>query len=179
VGTLVGEVIASDDFKQYHWLIFPIGFAMGFVSAFAEPALHILSNQVDSVTKHSISKKVLIFTISIGVGLSITLSMLRLVLGFHALWLLVPGYVLIFILSKFVNPTFAAVAFDAGGVVIGPMCVSFILSFTLGVSDAFGEEMNGFGMVGMVAMSPILAVMLLGCFYNFRQKLRDKKAGTA
>ncbi|MDR0196615.1 MAG: DUF1538 domain-containing protein [Oscillospiraceae bacterium] len=170
IGTHVGTIIASEDYSQYRWLIIPIGFAMGFVSAYAEPALRILSNQVDDVTRHSINKKALIFTISAGVAISITISMVRLLLDIHALFFLVPGYVLIFILSKFVEPTFAAVAFDSGGVVIGPMCVSFILSFTLGVSDSMGEAMNGFGMVGMVAMSPIISVMLLGCYYNFKHK---------
>jgi hypothetical protein len=102
------------------------------------------------------------------VAISITLSMIRLIYDFHALWLLVPGYILIFILARFVDPTFAAVAFDSGGVVIGPMCVSFILSFTLGGSGEMGEAMNGFGMVGMVAMSPIVAVMLLGCHAKWK-----------
>jgi hypothetical protein len=168
VGQQVGEIIGTSEKK---WLIIPIGFIMGFVSAYAEPALHILSTQVDRVTHHSINKKVLILTISGGVALSITLSMIRLLLGIHALYFLVPAYALIFILSRFVEPTFAAVAFDSGGVVIGPLCVSFILSFTLGASDALGTgAASGFGMIGMVAMSPILAVMILGCYSKWKNK---------
>ncbi|MDR0223096.1 MAG: DUF1538 domain-containing protein [Oscillospiraceae bacterium] len=169
VGERVGEIIGS---SPHRWLVIPIGFAMGFVSAYAEPALRILSNQVDDVTAHSINKKTLILTISTGVALSITLSMIRLLLDVHALFFLIPGYALIFFLSRFVEPTFAAVAFDSGGVVIGPMCVSFILSFTLKVSDVLngGDAMAGFGMIGMVAMSPIIAVMVLGCYYNFKHK---------
>jgi hypothetical protein len=169
VGDHVGKIIGL---SQHRWLVIPIGFAMGFVSAYAEPALHILSKQVDEVTGHSIDKKVLILTIAMGVAITIAISMIRLLLGIHALYFLIPGYALIFTLSKFVQPTFTAIAFDAGGVVIGPLCVSFILSFTLGVSGVLdsGDAMSGFGMIGMVAMSPIIAVMILGCYYRFKHK---------
>jgi uncharacterized membrane protein YqhA len=169
VGRYIGEVFGM---SAHRWLIIPVGFALGFVSAYAEPALHILSTKVDEVTRHKIHKQVLIRVISIGVALSIAVSMVRILLDIPALYFLVSGYVLIFVLSRFVEPTFTAVAFDSGGVVIGPMCVSFILSFTLGVSGVVdpGNAMAGFGMIGMVAMAPIIAVMSLGCYSNFRHR---------
>ena len=175
VGKYVGEVMGL---SRHKWLVVPIGFALGFVSAYAEPALHILSTKVDEVTKHKIHKQVLIVTISAGVALSLAVSMVRVLLGIPVLFFLVPGYVLIFILSRFVESQFTAVAFDSGGVVIGPMCVSFILSFSLGVSGVLesGNAMAGFGMIGMVAMSPIIAVMVLGCFYEIRHRRLSSRA---
>ena len=174
VGKYVGEVIGL---SKHKWVVVPIGFALGFVSAYAEPALHILSTNVDEVTHHKIHKRILILTISVGVALSIAVSMFRILLNIPALFFLAPGYILIFILSRFVKPLFTAVAFDSGGVVIGPMCVSFILSFTLGVSNVLepGNAMAGFGMIGMVAMSPIIAVMSLGCYYNFKHRQKPSK----
>ena len=117
----------------------------------------------------------MLYTLSIGVGVSIALAMLRILLGFSLWYYLIPGYGLVLILMLLVSKTFIAIAFDSGGVATGPMTVTFILAIAVGVASVIeGRDplMDGFGMIAMVALAPILSVLLLGILYE--RKGRDK-----
>lgn len=173
VGKLMGEVLGS---KTYRWILIPIGFLLGFVATIAEPAIRILNHEVDKVSGGYIPKKVLLYTLCIGVGISIALAMLRLLVGIPIIWFILPGYIIALIMVHFSTPTFTAVAFDAGGVATGPMTVTFIMAIALGVGEVMVDRdpmIDSFGMIALVALAPILSVLTLGLLYAWKERHND------
>ncbi|MED1601832.1 DUF1538 domain-containing protein [Alkalihalophilus marmarensis] len=165
-GELMGEVLGG---LSYNWILIPIGFVLGFVATFAEPAVRILNEQVEKVSGGYISERVMLYTLSIGVGVSIALSMLRILVGFSLWYYIIPGYILAVILLFLSSNTFSAIAFDSGGVATGPMTVTFILAIAVGVASVTeGRDplMDGFGMIALVALAPILSVLILGVLFE-------------
>ncbi|MEC2070921.1 DUF1538 domain-containing protein [Alkalihalophilus marmarensis] len=165
-GELMGEVLGG---LSYSWILIPIGFVLGFVATFAEPAVRILNEQVEKVSGGYISERVMLYTLSIGVGVSIALSMLRILVGFSLWYYIIPGYILAVILLFLSSNTFTAIAFDSGGVATGPMTVTFILAIAVGVATVTeGRDplMDGFGMIALVALAPILSVLILGVLFE-------------
>lgn len=172
-GTMMGEVLGS---KNARWVLVPIGFLLGFVATIAEPAIRILNHEVDKVSGGYIPKKVLLYTLCIGVGLSIALAMLRLLIGIPIIWLILPGYAIALTMMHFTSPTFTSVAFDAGGVATGPMTVTFIMAVALGVGDVLPDRdpmTDSFGMIALVALAPIISVLTLGLLYAWKEKRDD------
>ncbi|RNF39691.1 DUF1538 domain-containing protein [Planococcus salinus] len=166
VGELMGKSLGEG--ATVWWLI-PIGFILGFAATFAEPAVSIMNDEVDRVTGGYISANVMLYTLSIGVGVSIALSMFRILSGISLWYFLIPGYLLALILIFFSNQTFIAIAFDSGGVATGPMTVTFISSLAVGVASVTeGRDplADGFGLIALVALTPILAVLILGLIFT-------------
>ncbi|MGH2316550.1 DUF1538 domain-containing protein [Planococcus sp. SE5232] len=171
VGTMMGETLGSWENK---WLLIPIGFILGFAATFAEPAVSIMTDEVDQETGGYISRKMMLYTLSVGVGVSIALSMLRILTGWSLWYFIIPGYLLAFILLLFSTQTFIGIAFDSGGVATGPMTVTFVVAVAVGISSAIeGSDplTDGFGMIALVALTPIIAVLILGLIFT-------KKGGT-
>lgn len=141
-------------------------FIIGMVVVLAEPAVHVLNKQVEDITEGSVSRKSMMIALCIGVGLSIGLSVLRIVLDFNVLYYLIPGYFISLTLSFFVPGLYTAIAFDSGGVASGPLTSSFILPFAVGVCYSIqGADkilVDAFGIVAMVAMAPLITIQLLG-----------------
>lgn len=155
-------------------------FVVGMVTVLAEPAVHVLNNQVESITGGSVTRREMMIALSIGVGLSVGLSVLRTLLGFSLLWYLIPGYIISLGLSFFVPKLYTAIAFDSGGVASGPLTSSFILPFAIGAcytlrGDA-GVLSFAFGIVAMVAMTPLITIQLLGFKAIFTKQMRKKIA---
>ncbi|MDQ0427940.1 hypothetical protein QOZ98_000766 [Planomicrobium stackebrandtii] len=166
VGTMMGEELGRWDNK---WLLIPIGFVLGFAATFAEPAVSIMTDEVDEETGGYISRKLMLYTLSIGVGVSIALSMLRILTGWSLWYFIIPGYLLAFILVFFSTQTFIGIAFDSGGVATGPMTVTFVVAVAVGISTAIeGSDplTDGFGMIALVALTPIIAVLILGLIFT-------------
>ena len=159
-----------------------LGFVLGMVVVLAEPAVHVLNKQVEDVTNRLITKKAMMIALSIGVGISIGLSMLRIWLGFSILYYLIPGYVLSLGLSFFVPRLYTAIAFDSGGVASGPLTSTFILPFaigacvTMGGGDTSKVLTDAFGIVAMVAMTPLITIQLLGFRAIVSRNVRNKIA---
>ncbi|WP_316252554.1 DUF1538 domain-containing protein [Bacillus aquiflavi] len=173
IGELIGQKLGE---LSYNWIMIPVGFVLGFVVAFAEPAVRVLTQEVDKATGGYISEKVMLYTLSIGVGMSIALAMLRIYIGFSLWYILVPAYMIAFILTFFSKKNFISIAFDSGGVTTGPMTVTFILSMAVGVaSEMEGRNplTDGFGMIAVVAIAPIISVLILGLL--FQKKEEDSK----
>ena len=141
-------------------------FVLGMVVVLAEPAVHVLNKQVEDVTGGSVTKKEMMLALSIGVGVSVGLSMIRIAAGFSILYYLIPGYLISLGLSFFVPKLYTAIAFDSGGVASGPLTSSFILPLAIGACVALnGEESvlySAFGVVAMVAMTPLITIQALG-----------------
>lgn len=163
IGYKLGQALAG--FSKP--LLIAFSFVLGVVVVLAEPAVHVLNNQVEQVTNGAISKKSMLIALSLGVGISIGLSLLRIVLDFSVLYYLIPGYILSLGLSLFVPKVYTAIAFDSGGVASGPLTASFILPFATGAcSFLFSQSSKilelAFGIVAMVAMTPLITIQILG-----------------
>lgn len=165
VGSLLGSDLGASSLK---WLLIPLGALIGYFIVAAEPAVHVLNKQVEEVSGGAIPAKAMNLCLSIGVAASVGLAMVRVLTGISIYWILVPGYV-IALLTTFKVPTiFTGIAFDSGGVASGPMTTTFLLPFAMGACEAVGGNVltDAFGIVAMVAMTPLIAVQLMGLIYK-------------
>ncbi len=169
VGTVLGSELADSGFK---WLLIPIGMLIGYFIVKAEPAIQILNRQVQTVTEGSISAKAMNRCLSIGVSVSLGLAMLRILTGISILWIIVPGYVLALVMSRFVPKIFVGIAFDSGGVASGPMTSTFLLPLCIGACDTLGGNVmtDAFGAVALVALTPLIAIQIMGLSYQYKLK---------
>lgn len=170
VGTEMGEIMNS--FERL-WILMPIGFVLGVVATFAEPAVRILCVNVEKASAGSIGVNFLLSILSIGVGFFIALGMAKIIYGIPIYYIIIPGYISALILMKFCEQSFIAIAFDAGGVATGPMTVTFVMAIALGLAEAMegrSAVQDGFGLIALVAMAPILSVMMVGAVMNFIQR---------
>ncbi|HIW56765.1 MAG TPA: DUF1538 domain-containing protein [Firmicutes bacterium] len=167
IGTMIGGEIAGSSYK---WIIIPIGIIMGYFIVRAEPAVQILNHQVQAVTSGTISGKAMNHCLSIGVGISIGLAVLRILTGLPIQWIIIPGYIVALIMSRFVPKIFVGIAFDSGGVASGPMTSTFLLPFCIGACGAVGGNMmtDAFGVVALVALTPLIAIQIMGLQYKFK-----------
>lgn len=166
-GYFIGSHIVSNSFK---WLLIPLGMVIGFVIVAAEPAVHVLNQQVEDISDGMITAKSMQASLSIGVAVSVALALLRVSTGLSIWYLIVPGYFIALLMSFFVPPIFTSIAFDSGGVASGPMTATFLLPLAMGACDALGGDilMDAFGIVAMVAMTPLITIQGLGLLYKFR-----------
>lgn len=175
MGEAIGQVLGG---SSYNWVLVPIGFILGFVVTMAEPAIQVLNMEVEKVTGGYINNRVLLYFLSSGVAVAVALSMLRILAALPLWYFLLPGYILVFAFAVKVKPLFVALAFDSGGVVTGPMIATFLLAFTVGSSSAVPGSnplFDGFGMIAIVAMVPILSVLILGYLYGRSEKKGEEK----
>jgi len=171
VSSVMGSGLASLDNKI--WLLL-ISFYLGFFTIVAEPAVYVLTHQIENVTSGSIKRKAVNAALSIGVGIAVTMAVIRILTPSIELWhYLLPGYIIAIGMMRFVPTLFVGIAFDAGGVATGPMTATFILAFVQGAASSFeGANLlrDGFGMIALVALLPILTLQILGFIYQARSK---------
>lgn len=177
IGFKLGMKIA--EFSRPVLVVF--GLVLGMVVVLAEPAVHVLNKQVEEITGGGVKKLEMLIALSIAVGISIGLSMLRTIFGFSILYYLIPGYLISLGLSFFVPKIYTAIAFDSGGVASGPLTSSFILPLVIGACVALGGDTdailnNAFGVVAMVAMTPLIMIQILGFKAVMLSKVRNKLA---
>lgn len=167
-GKYLGQMIAA---LPYRYILIPIGMLMGYFIVMAEPAVYVLMKQVEELTDGAISGKSLKLCLSIGVAVSVGLSMVRVLTGISIFWFLIPGYAIALGLSLIVPKIFTAIAFDSGGVASGPMTATFLLPFAIGACTSVDGNVvaDAFGVVAMVAMTPLITIQILGLVYKFRE----------
>ncbi len=172
-GNYLGQVMAG---LAHPWIIIPVGMVIGYFIVKAEPAVYVLNRQVEEITDGAVSSSAMGASLSIGVAVSIGLAMVRVLTGVSILWFLIPGYAIAIVLSFFVPKIFTAIAFDSGGVASGPMTAAFLLPFAQGACAAVGGDIvtDAFGVVAMVAMTPLIAIQVLGMVYTARQRTGAK-----
>lgn len=180
-GNYMGQVLAG---QPYKWLIVPAGMLIGFFIVRAEPAVFVLTRQVEDITSGAISAGAMGLSLSIGVAVSLGLAMVRVLTGISVFWFVIPGYAAVLLLSFFVPKIFTAIAFDSGGVASGPMTATFLLPFAIGVCTNIGGNVvtDAFGVVAMVAMTPLITIQTLGLVYELRSgylERRDAKRAKA
>ena len=177
-GNYLGSVIAG---LSCNWIIIPIGMLIGYFIVMAEPAVYVLMRQVEELTDGAIPGSAMKHSLSIGVAVSVGLAMIRVLTGISIFYLLVPGYAVAIVLSFFVPKLFTAIAFDSGGVASGPMATTFLLPFAMGACSAVGGNIvtDAFGVVAMVAMTPLIIIQLIGLAYKFKTAAQRKKPPVA
>jgi len=159
IGRRIGTALTK---SKKLWLILLMSILLGCAITYSEPDLQVLATTVPHI-----STKLLMITVSIGVGCFLALSMLRTLVGWRLRWLLLGFYGLIFLLAAFADPDFWGVAFDSGGVTTGPMTVPFILALGVGAANIRSDrkaETDSFGLVALCSIGPVLAVLILGFF---------------
>lgn len=179
VGALLGGELAI---SSWRWLLIPIGMLIGFFIVKAEPAIQVLNHQVEDVTSGSISAKSMNRCLQIGVSVSVGLAMMRVITGISIYWILIPGYIIALVMSRLVPKIFVGIAFDSGGVASGPMTATFLLPLCIGTSEALGGNVmtDAFGVVSLVALTPLIAIQIMGLAYKFKaQKAETAELTTA
>ena len=175
VGTIVGFQIAS---LENDFLLIGTGFLLGLLTILAEPAVYVLTDQIENVTSGYVKRKTVMGALAIGVGTSVALSMIRILVPDLDLWhYLLPGYIIAVILTYIVPKLFVGIAFDSGGVASGPMTATFILAFAQGAAEGIpGADvmLDGFGIIAMVALTPLITLQILGIIY----KIKTRKGGS-
>ncbi|MGM9609217.1 MAG: DUF1538 domain-containing protein, partial [Eubacteriales bacterium] len=168
-GYSIGTTLGS---HSYAWIVIPIGMVIGYFLTAAEPAIRVLEQQVEEVTAGAIPKKALSVSIGCGVALSVGIAMLRALTGISVMYFLAVGYALALILTFFTDDIFSSIAFDSGGVASGPMTATFLLAMSMGVCNAAGNNLmtDAFGVVAMVAMTPLISIQILGVVYRMKLK---------
>ncbi len=175
VGTILGSSLASSATK---WLLVPIGMLIGYFIVKAEPAIQILNRQVQSVTDGAISARSMNRCLSVGVSVAVGLAMLRIITGIPISFIIIPGYVIALAMSKLVPKIFVGIAFDSGGVASGPITSTFLLPLCIGACEAIGGNImtDAFGVVALVALTPLIAVQIMGLSYRYKLSRLSKQA---
>ncbi len=174
IGFKLGQEIA----EKNNVFIIILSFILGMVVVLAEPAVHVLNKQVEEITGGGVTKLQMLVALSVGVGVSIGLSIIRIICGFSILYYLIPGYLISLGLSFFVPKLYTAIAFDSGGVASGPLTSSFILPLAIGACSTIAGDASilnlAFGVVAMVAMTPLITIQTLGFKAIISSKVRQK-----
>lgn len=180
IGVNVGLIESARQFGyqiaalDQHWLLILIGIIFGIVTIPAEPSVHVLTQQIDNETAGSIKAKTVMLTLSLGVGIAVGLSVLRIIIPELSLWhILLPGVAIAIILSYFVPQIFVGIGFDSGGVASGTMTATFILPFAQGIAEYIPTAnvmTDGFGVISLVSMTPLVALQIFGLIYNLKLK---------
>ncbi len=169
----MGRIIGMELAKMSHWVLIGVAFLMGLIVVLVEPAVHVLGEQIEDVTGGHIPLNLIRMTLSAGVGIAIALSMVRIVVPEVKLWyFLLPGFATAILLSFRADPVFVGIAYDAGGVASGPMAATFVLAFAQGaatVIDTANVLVDGFGVIAMIAMAPVLSIMVLGVVFRHKK----------
>ncbi len=177
-GNFLGQTLAG---LSYSWILVPIGMIIGYFIVKAEPAVFVLTKQVEEMTSGAISAKAMGLSLSIGVSASVGLAMIRVLTGISIMWFLVPGYLVALVLTFFVPKIFTAIAFDSGGVASGPMTATFLLPLAMGACEAVGGNLitDAFGIVAMVAMTPLITIQIMGAIFKIKENKLHKTAAVA
>ncbi|MDD4000789.1 MAG: DUF1538 family protein, partial [Bacilli bacterium] len=169
IGDFLGREVAKLD---NNWLLIIFGMLFGFTIVVAEPAITVLTHQVEDVTSGAIPRRVMNITLSIGVSIAVGLACVRVLYEVSIWWIIVPGYLIALLISLFVPGLFTSVAFDSGGASSGAMTATFLVPFAVGATRQLGHDelKYGFGLVAFVALAPLLTIQILGLIYKFKGK---------
>ena len=176
-GNYLGQVMAA---LPYRWVIVPVGMLIGYFIVRAEPAVYVLTKQVEEITSGAVSANAMEMSLSVGVAVSLGLAMVRVLTGISILWFIIPGYAIALLGSFFVPKIFTAIAFDSGGVASGPMTATFLLPFAMGACVSVGGNIvtDAFGVVAMVAMTPLITIQVLGLASRIRTVWMGRTTGS-
>jgi len=151
--------------KRSIWLIIAVAFLIGFSTTIAEPDVLVLSRQADLISEVTLPEGSLVYIIGIGLAFFVTMAIMRIVLGFRIAYLLTASYLIVILLSFFTPPAFVSLAFDAGSVTTGALTAPIVIALGIGLSSVMAGRSaisDGFGLLGLASIGPIIAVMIMG-----------------
>lgn len=157
---------------QPSWILIALGFLLGFLATFAEPAVRVLCYQVEASSGGYVRSRLMLYTLSVSVAFLVALGMAKIVYGIPFMYIIIPGYLLVLVLLYLSDRDFIGIAFDAGGVATGPMAVTFLMSMAVGAASATGNGdslADGFGLIALIALAPIIFVMFLGIIIRLKR----------
>lgn len=172
-GKALGEALGV---LPNRWLLIPIGFLLGFLTTWGEPSVRILADQVEEASSGSIRQSTVLYAICTGVGLIMSLGMMRIAFHIPLLYILIPGYLLVIVMVWISDKDFVSIAIDAGGVATGPMANTFLLALALGISSSMGNQdpmVHGLGLIALIALAPIISVMTLGFILKIKEYRKE------
>lgn len=174
LGTILGSNLANG---WTRYLLVPLAAVIGWFVVTAEPAVHVLTTQVEEISAGAVSKTSMRIALSIAIAAAMALSMVRVQTGVSILWFIVPGYIISLALTFFVPPMFTAIAFDSGGVTSGPMTATFMLPFAMGACKAAGGNImtDAFGLVALVAMMPLITIQIMGVVFRLKSTKENEE----
>lgn len=172
-GSYIAEVLAD---TGNSWMVIAVGMIFGYYIVKAEPAVGVLVRQISDITDGAISEKLMMFSQEVGLALAIGLAMIKIMTGISVLWILIPCYLLAFILSFITPEIFTSIAFDSGGVASGTMTAVFLVPFAIGICNAFSGNalLDAFGIVAIAAAVPVVCIQLVGILYKAKLKHRKE-----
>jgi hypothetical protein len=172
-GKYLGEAMGA---LENNWILVPICLVVGASVVVAEPAVHVLTKQVEEITAGAISRRTLLSSMAMGVGVAMSLAMVRMLMGLSIWWIIAPACFFALTLTFFVPSLFVGIGFDSGGVAAGAMSAAFVLPFTIGVCESLGGSVmvDAFGVVGMISMMPPITLQLIGVLYNRKMKKAEQ-----
>lgn len=179
VGDAIGRTLAGGSIT---WVLIPLGLVLGTITALAEPSVLVMSATVDRVSAGSIPPRVFLPFIAVAVGIAVALAMARVIWGIPLLWILIPGYLIAFALTRIAPPAFTGIAFDSGGVATGPVTSTFILAISLGAAATIpGRDpvVDGFGLVALVFLAPVLSLTSLGAVLGHKARKQAEETESA
>jgi len=168
-GRAIGEALGA---LPHRWLLMPLGFLLGFLTTWGEPSVRILADQVEEASSGSIRQSTVVHSICLGVAFFVGLGLLRIGYNIPLLYILIPGYILVIMITWFSEKEFVSIAVDAGGVATGPMANTFLLALAFGISSSMGDQdpiIHGLGLVALIAMAPIISVMVFGFIIRIKR----------
>ena len=172
MGYLIGQTLGNSE------VLLLFSFFIGFATILAEPAVHVLTSQIEEVTSGYVKRRLILSSLAIGVGLAVLLSVYKILNPSIMLWhYLLPFYLSAIIMNYITPKLFIGIAFDAGGVATGPMTATFILAFITGITSSIGSYQDAFGMIALVAIIPVLIIQILGILYKIKSSEGDDKDG--
>jgi hypothetical protein len=166
VGMEIGGLFAG---FEHTWILIPIGFILGFLITYAEPQVRVLSQEIEEASAGYIGARIILITLCFSVAAFTALAMFRTVYGIPLLQIIVPGYIVALVLLCLADKEFVSIAFDSGSIASGPLTVGFIMSLTVGaatVMDGRNPMIDGFGLIGIITLAPIISIQLLSLLYR-------------
>ncbi|NLL89737.1 MAG: DUF1538 domain-containing protein [Dehalococcoidales bacterium] len=163
-----------------YWVLIPIGFLFGFLVTFAEPQVRVLCQQIEKASSGYVRASLMLYTLCIGVGVFAALAMARTIFAIPLLYILVPGYIIAFILLLFSDKNFVAIAFDSGSIATGPLTVALLISIATGaaaVIEGSNPLVDGFGTIGIITLAPIISIQVVSLLYRVKSPQGDNKNG--
>ena len=182
LGFYVGQQLG----EQANWMIILVAFIIGLVTILCEPAVHVLTTQMEDISDGRTKKITVLLTLSLGVGAAIALAVIRTIFNFSIMYYMVPGYIISLVLMFICPDIYTAMAFDSGGTASGPMSSSFVLPMIVGITVAISNK-NGnnpnyyeqsFGVIALIALTPVIAIQILGVINNYKSVLARYKMRT-
>lgn len=178
-GYYIGKSIAE---TNYSWVLIPVGAIVGLLIVLAEPAVGVLVKQVESISAGTIKRKTMFIALALSMAFAVGFSMMRIIFGISIWWIIGIGYIIALGLSFFVPKVYTSIAFDSGGVASGPMTATFLLPFAIGAAEVLQSAAKSgvlnfaYGLVGTVALMPLITVQLMGLTAKIKEKRAMKKA---